>query len=500
MADDHNQRAYRATDASTRGAGGASSGATAGSDPLAELARLIGQTDPFAEYGRGNSGNSGNSGNNGRAGAAPGAQPAPAWPAEPAGYQPEPPALPDLAGYSDQTAYPEQPYAEQPYAAQPYGNGRFGRQTYGQPPLPPAGQPELYPVDAHAPGYASADGYHPGAYANGQPAAYDDAFPPSQEPLHDVHPQFGPAPSDDYYDDVAPGRRRISVMAIAGVFALAVIGTAGALGYRAVFGPSSAPAVPPVIKAEGTPSKVVPAASTKEPGKATDRVGNGQIERLLSREEQPVPVSTTPNQPSGGAAPGIPPAMGSGVVGEPRRIRTIPIRPDQPSEGVVSNAAAEPSPSQPPARVVNAAPVAEPPARPAPAPRAPAPQAAAPAPQAAPPPASNAPLSLNPNAAPARPARVAAQTPEPRATATAGGYSVQVSAQRSEGEAQAAFQQLQGRYPSQLGGRSPSIKRVDLGDKGIYYRAMVVVGSSGEASELCASLKAAGGSCIVQRN
>jgi len=507
MADDHNQRAYRAADASARGtgAGSSSSGATSGNDPLAELARLIGQTDPFAEYGRNNGGH--------HAAPAAGGQPGSSWPGETPGYAAPPAASPNQTSYADQAAYADQaPYPEQAaYPDQPYGNGRFGgRQAYGSP-TAPAAPSELYPVDAHAPGYASAGGY-PAAYANGQAPGYDDAFPPSQEPLHDIHQQFGPAPSDDYYDDVAPSRRRISVMAIAGVFALAVIGTAGALGYRAVFGPSSAPATPPVIKAEATPSKVVPATASKEPGKATDRVGNGPIERLLSREEQPVPVTTTPNQPSGNAAfpsNGGAPAMGSGVVGEPKKIRTIPIRPDQADGGAGMNTVPEPSPGQPPVRVVNAAPVTEVPARVAPAApaRPPAPQAVPAAPQAAPvqqtAPPSNAPLSLNPNAAPARPARVAAQTPAaPVATASTGGggYSVQVSAQRSEAEAQSAFQSLQGRYPSQLGGRSPFIKRVDLGDKGVFYRAMVVVGSSGEASELCSSLKAAGGSCIVQRN
>jgi SPOR domain len=40
-----------------------------------------------------------------------------------------------------------------------------------------------------------------------------------------------------------------------------------------------------------------------------------------------------------------------------------------------------------------------------------------------------------------------------------------------------------------------------LGDKGIYFRALVgPFASSGEAGELCSSLKAAGGQCIVQRN
>jgi hypothetical protein len=78
---------------------------------------------------------------------------------------------------------------------------------------------------------------------------------------------------------------------------------------------------------------------------------------------------------------------------------------------------------------------------------------------------------------------------------------VQVSSQRSEAEAQTAFHSLQGKYPSQLGGRQPIIRRADLGSKGIYYRAMVgPFASANEASELCQSLKSAGGSCLIQKN
>jgi cell division septation protein DedD len=117
-------------------------------------------------------------------------------------------------------------------------------------------------------------------------------------------------------------------------------------------------------------------------------------------------------------------------------------------------------------------------------------------------------LSLSPDAAPARrpePTRTAsapaAAAPAPAAASHSGGYTVQVSAQRSEAEAQAAFRTLQGKYPSQLGGRQPIIKRADLGSKGVYYRALVgPFASSGEATQLCQSLKAAGGSCLIQRN
>lgn len=78
---------------------------------------------------------------------------------------------------------------------------------------------------------------------------------------------------------------------------------------------------------------------------------------------------------------------------------------------------------------------------------------------------------------------------------------MQVTSQRSEAEAQSAFRELQGKYPTQLGNRQPIIHRADLGEKGTYYRAMVgPFGSAEAASSLCSSIKAAGGSCIVQKN
>ena len=52
-----------------------------------------------------------------------------------------------------------------------------------------------------------------------------------------------------------------------------------------------------------------------------------------------------------------------------------------------------------------------------------------------------------------------------------------------------------------LGGKQVLVRQVNLGDKGIYYRAMVgPFGTSEEASQFCGSLKTAGGQCVVQRN
>jgi cell division protein FtsN len=164
----------------------------------------------------------------------------------------------------------------------------------------------------------------------------------------------------------------------------------------------------------------------------------------------------------------------------------------------------EPQPAKP------APPLA--PARPQQAAQTTAPVPAPPREPARPAPArsASAPLSLNPNAgttpAPRAPTRVANAAPTslaavPSANPAHGRYAVQVTSQRSEAEAQAAYRALQGKYGNVLGGRSMFVHKVELGAKGTYYRAMVgPFASQAEASQLCSSLKSAGGSCLIQRN
>jgi cell division septation protein DedD len=132
-----------------------------------------------------------------------------------------------------------------------------------------------------------------------------------------------------------------------------------------------------------------------------------------------------------------------------------------------------------------------------------------------PPAGGNAPMSIVPTqgeaAAPA-PVRTHTAVAQPMAPVAApsavapspaagGGYAVQLTSQRSEAEAQSAFRSLAAKYPTQLGGQQPIIRQADLGTKGIYYRALVgPFASMEQAAGLCSSLKAAGGTCIVQRN
>jgi len=436
MADDQIQRPSRTDEASARGAS-----ATSGSDPLAELARLIGQTDPFGEYGR----------ENARRAAAPQA-PTPAPNFVPSQYQAAPTAPAET---------PLRPYA----AAAPYATAL-----------------DLYQTEEEAPGSAE-QGY--------EADAYDEHQPPGEQ--------------EDLYDDLPPPRRRLGILAMAAVFALAVIGTAGAFGYRALFGSSGSSQPPPVIKADTAPSKIVPATTVKTPNKLIyDRVADrGQDEKLVSREEPPVelkdqqaPPPLAPAQDNAqpvAASPAAP--LGTGVISnEPKKIRTIAIRPDQ--LGVGDN--------QPAATPLAALPQAPPPATQAATPPSPAPaQRAASNPPAAQQPANSLPRQTA--ATPAPPPTAAARTPTHTASVapapTNGSYAVQVSSQRNEADAQAAYHSLQAKYPNQLGGHQVLIRKVDLGQKGTFYRALVgPFATAGEANELCSGLKAAGGQCLIQKN
>jgi hypothetical protein len=77
---------------------------------------------------------------------------------------------------------------------------------------------------------------------------------------------------------------------------------------------------------------------------------------------------------------------------------------------------------------------------------------------------------------------------------------VQLSAQKTEGEAQSAFRAAQGKYSSVLGGHQPLIRKKDQGDRGVFYATQVGPFPREEANQLCENLKSAGGTCFIQRN
>jgi len=488
MAEEQSQRPYRASEPPSR-----SRARTSNNDPLAELVRLIGETDAFGEFGR----------DTPRRPAAPADRADWNTPAPNSPYAPreETDWGASSAHRSDGNGYYNARGAVgEQTGPTDYDDQSYGRQTYGGEQTPT--RDDRYQADHETRDY-------PSDQADYQYDTYEQDATQHLE--------------DEYYDQAPSSRRRLGVMAIAGVFGLALIGTAGAFGYRALFGSSGSTQPPPVIKADAGPSKVVPATNSKDAQSnklITERVNErGQSEKLVSREEQPIdkPTAVVLSQ----VAPQS--SLGSGVVGsEPKKVRTIAIRPDQPAD---AQAAAAPlaTPTAARAPQAPAAPSRSPvaPARPADNMSADADSDATPAPAArsAPPvrqaaPSANSPLSLNPDASPARaqarpaapPTQTAAVAPQAAAPAPAAsnggsGSFVQVSSQRSEAEAQAAFRGLQAKFPTQLSSRELLVHKADLGAKGTYYRAMVgPFANPAEAAELCSSLKAAGGQCLVQRN
>ena len=489
MTDDNNARYRSDPFASSSGSGS--------NDPLAELARLIGQNDPYSEPGR-----------DSRAAA----------PREPHFDDHAPQAEPS---YADRAA------SEQRYDSHPeprYENQQRYDNSYPEQPALPA---DWNNPTAAAP--TSTPSYDPFAMAAHRTAADQDAnYAPKPDDAHGFQAPF-PLASDSrpmsaphaaqFYDDAPQGRRRKGMITVAAVLCLAVVGTAGAFGYRTMFSGSSAKAPPPVIKASSEPSKVAPPPAAADASNANkisyDRFGDrGQNEKVVAREEKPVDLkdavrSGAPRPASADAAnspasvsPGATFAAGNppSVLTEPKRVRTVPIRPDMPDTSAARPQMAAVAPA----------------ARPAPAapsnapldlanPAAPAAPVRAAAPRPAPSPPANAPLSLSPDASPppatsAAPAR-AAPTRVASAPAGNGSYLVQVASQRSEADAQAAYRSIQSKYSGVLGERQVVIRRAELAGKGTYFRAMVgPFTTRDQAIQLCSSLKSAGGDCVVQGN
>jgi SPOR domain len=80
------------------------------------------------------------------------------------------------------------------------------------------------------------------------------------------------------------------------------------------------------------------------------------------------------------------------------------------------------------------------------------------------------------------------------------GWAVQLIGDRLEITALARYNQLQKKYQPILGGREPLIVRMMLGSAAIWHRVRIAAETREAAEALCSKLRAAGGTCLVQRN
>lgn len=268
----------------------------------------------------------------------------------------------------------------------------------------------------------------------------------------------------------APPRRRAAVRA-----ALLSLVVAGLVGGSWWAGHGNKPAATdlsavPVIHPDAAPVKEAPA----NPG---GMIVPDQDSVLLNHNDQPKLEELLP---------------------APEAVKPRPAAAPQASPVPSASPVAAPSPSQPlataPAPAVPSAAVPSPLGNAAPLPVAGVASApSAPAPVAAPPSAT---VPVPTVASPPPLAPTAKATPSP--PAAAGSYRLQLGALKTEDAAKQEWLRLQRQQPDVLGKLSLTVSRVDLGDRGIYYRIQAgPIGDAAQAAQSCAALKSRNVGCIL---
>ena len=269
----------------------------------------------------------------------------------------------------------------------------------------------------------------------------------------------------------------------------------------------------PVINADKTPVKIAPvdqgqsqntqqSAAIYQPGKMDDP----KDAKIVNNEEKPVDVNTVPRP------------AGAPLLGEPKKVRTVTIRPDGSvvEENATSAGTAAPNIAAAPRAGSTIAPLPASPTGNAPSvttPIASANSAAQPqlAPAAAPPQGPTVkvlpperPQSLsvaqnspsNPPPAAAEPATASAQTAE-KIEAGSGDYGVQFGAPASENEARSMITNL--KKNKIFDGLSFVVQKADSSGRTIF-RVRVIGLARDSAISLCEKLKSTGTQCFVAKN
>ena len=237
-----------------------------------------------------------------------------------------------MAAAADRAAHDRQVAAAA--GAQPHGGGRGS--PHGRP-------PDAWRTDYRSYGDAPID-YH--ARENERAEHYPDNR--VHDRWHDDDPghageadhyQLDDVPlephEDEMYDD-APRRRHHGGLVTALVLiGCAMLGTAGAYGFRSYYIHPNAAQPPPVITADSsTPTKIVPATvdASQSSTVGQDRSANGGREQLVSKQEEPVALRELGTQAAPRVvlpAPVVPaPAPAAAGSTEPKKVRTVTIRPD----------------------------------------------------------------------------------------------------------------------------------------------------------------------------
>jgi cell division septation protein DedD len=266
---------------------------------------------------------------------------------------------------------------------------------------------------------------------------------------------LGPIRPDDRHERIFVKRRSRKAFLVVLVLVAMMGASSGFLAIYRLMPHATAPQEVPLLRADTEPTRHRPdnPGGMQIPGQGTMVLDGGhgepKVEQLLPPPEAPLPRPT---------------------VTDDTPLLLTPVMP-QPAATPTAESTA---PTTPPAAVTES--------RPAPPP----PQAPAPVVAAAPPPP---------------PAPVATPAPPPPAPAVEGkGYRLQIGAVRSPEAAQHEWERLKRANADVLGGLGFAAPRVDLGERGVYYRIQAgPVGDAAKAERDCSELKRRGVSCILVR-
>ena len=362
---------------------------------------------------------------------------------------------------------------------------------------------------------------------------------------------------------VAPRKRNAlkPAYAIAGSIAIAIVGIGVAFAYK---GTGSSPREIRTIMAAAGPTKIQPPADANADASNQDATGQSQAAptKLVSREEQPVDLQQAvqdnaakhgtdaasvpvPGQSEGTISPdyaalgGAKDAsattptsaasqpysdQGFGVgMPLPKRVKSVMVKPDgtivNGQDGAAPDAASQaPAPAKPDDRIGALVDGATPAAA-TPKPHAKAAKTTTRVATVAPIPAPES-IDEAAGATPApKPSKAASKKTKPVKVATAetgteqaandageeakpagnGGFAVQLAAPGSEADARSATSKLLKKYAGALHGQRLGFHRADSNGKTVY-RVRVSSLTKADAASLCSKLKAEGGSCFVAKD
>lgn len=304
-------------------------------------------------------------------------------------------------------------------------------------------------------------------------------------------------PDDDMRATVpsGSGMRFWAALAVAGI---AIAGFAGVVGYGYLaYSGRDAEGPMPIVRSDPRPDKVKP----EDPGGHKIPHQGISVFDLGQRSASATPPSP-PSQQARGMERLLPPP-------EPVLPKPMPAPPPvasvQPIPAVPIQSAASPTPS--PQQPAPSIPSVNPPmivSTPGPLPPPPRPGSIAATRPAVNPtgPATISPAFLSTPDARATAASPVSSTPvttsAARSAPAAGSVRLQVAALRTDEEARQAWSRLQRKHADVLGALTPTITRVDLANRGSFFRVQAGPWRDrGAAEDACARLKRAGTECMI---